>query len=141
LNLCDESIGIGSFAKGMSGTFKDDETEQFFQLIHMFQRSSLLHMGMIPDNEGKFIFNLGEAKAGIDMLRVLQNKSKGNITDQEERMLRGIVSELQLQFLKAPNRRREMEDATAQSETVRETFAQPQSGPVEDLSTPSDSEE
>ena len=65
---------------GMSGTFKDDETEQFFQLIHMFQRSSLLHMGMIPDNEGKFIFNLGEAKAGIDMLRVLQNKSKGNIT-------------------------------------------------------------
>ena len=126
---------------GMSGTFNDDETEQFFQLIHMFQRSSLLHMGMIPDNEGKFIFNLGEAKAGIDMLRVLQNKSKGNITDQEERMLRGIVSELQLQFLKAPNRRREMEDATAQSETVRETFAQPQSGPVEDLSTPSDSEE
>jgi hypothetical protein len=125
----------------MSGTFKDDETEQFFQLIHMFQRSSLLHMGMIPDNEGKFIFNLGEAKAGIDMLRVLQNKSKGNITDQEDRMLRGIVSELQLQFLKAPNRRREMEDAAAQSETVRETFAQPQSGPVEDLSTPSDSEE
>ena len=48
---------------------------------------------MIPDNEGNFIFNLGEAKAGIDMLRVLQNKSKGNITDQEERMLRGIVSE------------------------------------------------
>jgi len=125
----------------MSGTFKDDETEQFFQLIHMFQRSSLLHMGMIPDNEGNFIFNLGEAKAGIDMLRVLQNKSKGNITDQEERMLRGIVSELQLQFLKAPNRRREMEDANAQSETVRETFAHPQSGPVEDLSPSSDSEE
>ena len=73
----DEAIGVGHFADGMSGTFKDDETEQFFQLIHMFQRSSLLHMGMIPDNEGNFIFNLGEAKAGIDMLRVLQNKSKG----------------------------------------------------------------
>lgn len=96
---------------------------------------------MIPDNEGHFIFNLGEAKAGIDMLRVLQNKSKGNITDQEERMLRGIVSELQLQFLKAPSRRREMEDAAAQSETVRETFEDPQSGPVEDLSNSSDSEE
>ena len=61
----DEAIGVGHFADGMSGTFKDDETEQFFQLIHMFQRSSLLHMGMIPDNEGNFIFNLGEAKAGI----------------------------------------------------------------------------
>jgi hypothetical protein len=125
----------------MSGTFKDEDTEQFFQLVHMFQRSSLLHMGMIPDNEGNIIFNLGEAKAGIDMLRVLQNKTKGNITDQEERMLRGIVSELQLQFLKAPDRRRAMEDTLAQSETVRETFANPQSGPVEDLSSPEDTDE
>ena len=125
----------------MSGTFKDEETEQFFQLVHMFQRSALLHMGLLPDNEGKVIFNLAEAKAGIDLLRMLQNKTKGNITDQEQRMLRGVVSELQLQFLKAPNRKREMEDSAAQSETVRETFANPQSGPVEDLSSSKDSEE
>ena len=125
----------------MSGTFKDEETEQFFQLVHMFQRSALLHMGLLPDNEGKVFFNLAEAKAGIDLLRMVQNKTKGNITDQEQRMLRGVVSELQLQFLKAPNRKREMEDSAAQSETVRETFANPQSGPVEDLSSPQDSEE
>jgi hypothetical protein len=98
-------------------------------------------MGMLPDNEGNLLYNLAEAKAGIDMLQVLQNKTKGNITEQEERMFRGIVSELQLQFLKAPNRRRVMEDTLAESETVRETFANPQSGPVEDLSTPKDGEE
>ncbi len=125
----------------MSATFKDEETEQLFQLVHMFQRSALLHMGMIPDNEVNHIFNLAEAKAGIDMLQVLQNKTKGNITDQEERMFRGVVSELQLQFLKAPKRNREMEDAAAQSETVRETFTNPQSGPVEDLSASKDDEE
>lgn len=132
---------MGPIEQGMSGTFKDEETEQFFQLVHMFQRSALLHMGLLPDNEGKVFFNLAEAKAGIDLLRMLQNKTKGNITDQEQRMLRGVVSELQLQFLKAPNRKREMEDSAAQSETVRETFANPQSGPVEDLSSPQDSEE
>jgi len=132
---------LGPIEQGMSGTFKDEETEQFFQLVHMFQRSALLHMGLLPDNEGKVFFNLAEAKAGIDLLRMLQNKTKGNITDQEQRMLRGVVSELQLQFLKAPNRKREMEDSAAQSETVRETFANPQSGPVEDLSSPQDSEE
>ena len=132
---------MGRVDQGMSGTFKDEETEQFFQLVHMFQRSALLHMGLLPDNEGKVFFNLAEAKAGIDLLRMLQNKTKGNITDQEQRMLRGVVSELQLQFLKAPNRKREMEDSAAQSETVRETFANPQSGPVEDLSSSKDSEE
>ena len=125
----------------MSETFKDEETEQLFQLVHMFQRSALLHMGMLPDNEGNLLYNLAEAKAGIDMLQVLQNKTKGNITEQEERMFRGIVSELQLQFFKAPNRRRVMEDTLAESETVRETFANPQSGPVEDLSTSKDGEE
>lgn len=125
----------------MAGTFKDEETEQFFQLIHMFQRSSLLHMGLLPDQEGNMMFNLGEAKAAIDLLRMLQSKTNGNLTDQEERMLKGIVSELQLQFLKAPTRRRQMESDSAQSETIREAFANPQSGPVEDLSSPEDSEE
>ena len=125
----------------MAGTFKDEETEQFFQLIHMFQRSSLLHMGLLPDQEGNMMFNLGEAKAAIDLLRMLQSKTKGNMTDQEERMLKGIVSELQLQFLKAPTRRRQAESDAAQSETIREAFANQQSGPVEDLSSPEDSEE
>lgn len=125
----------------MAGTFKDEETEQFFQLIHMFQRSSLLHMGLLPDQEGNMMFNLGEAKAGIDLLRMLQGKTKGNLTDHEERMLKGIVSELQLQFLKAPTRRRQAESDAAQSEIIRETFTNPQSGPVEDLTSPEDSEE
>jgi hypothetical protein len=125
----------------MAGTFKDEETEQFFQLIHMFQRSSMLHMGLLPDQEGNMMFNLGEAKAAIDLLRMLQGKTKGNLTDHEERMLKGIVSELQLQFLNVPTRRRQAESDAAQSEIIREAFTNPQSGPVEDLTSSSDSEE
>ncbi len=96
---------------------------------------------MLPDQEGTMMFNLGEAKAAIDLLRMLQGKTKGNLSDHEERMMKGIVSELQLQFLKAPARRREVESDAAQSETIREAFENPQSGPVEDLSTVEDSEE
>jgi len=125
----------------MAGTFKDEETEQFFQLIHMFQRSALLHLGLLPDQEGNMMFNLGEAKAAIDLLIMLQGKTKGNLSDKEERLLKGIVSELQLQFLKAPTRQREVESDAAQSETIREAFTNPQNGPVEDLSSTEDSEE
>ena len=125
----------------MAGTFKDEETEEFFQLIHMFQRSAMLHLGLLPDQEGNMMYNLGEAKAAIDLLRMLQGKTKGNLSDREERMLKGIVSELQLQFLKAPARRREAESDAAQSETIREAFTNPQNGPVEDLSSTEDSEE
>ena len=87
------------------------------------------------------MYNLGEAKAAIDLLRMLQGKTKGNLSDHEERLLKGIVSELQLQFLKAPSRRREMESDAAQSQTIREAFANPQSGPIEDLSNIQDGEE
>jgi len=125
----------------MAGTFKDEETEEFFQLIHMFQRSAMLHMGLLPDQEGNMMYNLGEAKAGIDLLRMLQGKTKGNLSDQEDRLLKGIVSELQLQFLKAPARHRDVESDAAQSETIREAFTNPQNGPIEDLSSSEDSEE
>jgi hypothetical protein len=125
----------------MAGTFKDEEAEEFFQLIHMFQRSAMLHMGLLPDQEGNMMYNLGEAKAGIDLLRMLQGKTKGNLSDQEDRLLKGIVSELQLQFLKAPARHRDAESDAAQSETIREAFTNPQNGPIEDLSSSEDSEE
>jgi hypothetical protein len=125
----------------MTGAFKDEESEKFFQIIHMFQRSALLQMGLLPDNNGEMMFHLGEAKAAIDILVVLQSKTTGNLTDRETRILKTIVSELQLQFLKAPSRQREAESDAAQSETIREAFNNPQTGPVEDLSSTQDDEE
>jgi len=43
------------------------------------------------------------------------------------------VSELRLQFVGAPERRRRLEEEEEQSETVRQTFASPRDGPKEDL--------
>jgi len=116
----------------MSEEFFDDEKSiHFFQLIYMLQRSSMMHMGLLPDSEGRVHFNLAETKAAIDTLTMLKEKTQGNLSDKESTMLNGIVSELQLQFVKAPTRQREYEDATAQSEAIRETFAEPREGPSE----------
>lgn len=125
----------------MSEIFSDEDTAKLFQLVHMFQRSALLHMGYIPDQNGNRYFDMAEAKEGIDLLRMLQNKTKGNLTDKETQLLRSVISELQLQFMKAPTLNRKAEDDQAQSETIRETFANPQSGPVEELSDPKEGEE
>jgi hypothetical protein len=88
-------------------------------------------MGMLPDSEGRVHFNLAETKAAIDTLSMIKEKTKGNLSNKESTMLNGIISELQLQFVKAPVRQREFEDATAQSEAIRETFAEPREGPSE----------
>ena len=102
----------------MTEIFSDEDTAKLFQLVHMFQRSALLHMGYIPDQSGNRYFDMAEAKEGIDLLRMLQNKTKGNLTDKETQLLRSVISELQLQFMKAPTLNRKAEDDQAQSETI-----------------------
>ena len=123
----------------MSEVFSDEDTTKLFQLVHMFQRSALLHMGYIPDQNGNKYYNLAEAKEAIDLLTLLQNKTKGNLIDRETQLLRSVISELQLQFTRAPTLHRQAKDEEGQSATIRETFANPQDGPVEELS--SDNEE
>lgn len=116
----------------MAGEFFDDESStELFQLIHMLQRSAMMHMGLLQDSEGRAHYNLGETKAAIDTLSMLKEKMKGNLTSKESTMLNGVISELQLQFIKAPARQRALEDQVAESEAVRETFTNPRKGPAE----------
>tara|TARA_B100000405_G_scaffold166513_1_gene116451 strand:+ start:1937 stop:2251 length:315 start_codon:yes stop_codon:yes gene_type:complete len=97
----------------------------------MLQRSAMMHMGLIQDSEGRVHYNLAETKAAIDTLSMLKTKMDGNLTSKESTMLNGIISELQLQFVKAPARQRALEDQVAESEAVRETFTNPQDAPSE----------
>ena len=117
----------------MSEIFSDDDSARLFQLIHMFQRSALVNMGLMPDIEGKIIYNLPESKEAIDLLCMLQKKTKGNITDIEQKMLNGIISEIQLQFISAPKRRKEHEEFLAESKMVEEAFSDPKHGPSETI--------
>ena len=121
--------------------FSSEEDERFFSLIYMFQRSALLHLGLLPDQNKQIHFNLGEAREAIEMIRMLQNKTKDSIGDKEAHLLRSIISELQLQFTQAPKRQKKVEEDQAQSEMIRETFASPQNAPAETISNSAQSEE
>jgi len=116
----------------MAQEFFDDEgSAHLFQLVHMLQSGAMMHMALIQDSEGRVHYNLGETKAAIDTLSMMKTKMDGNLTPKESTMLNGIISELQLQFVKAPSRQRALEDQVAESEAVRETFTNPQDSPSE----------
>ena len=125
----------------MADMFGDEDAARFFQMVQMLQRSTLLQMGYLPDQSGAFHYNMGEAREGIEVLRMFQRKTEGNLSDKETQMLRAVISELQMQFTQAPQRHRQRQEEETQSEVIRETFSQPQDGPVEDLSTPAEGEE
>lgn len=117
----------------MDTVFPDESTERLFQLIHMLQRTALLNLGHLPHPEGGFRFNLPEAKEAIDLIGALQTTTRGNLDAKSQALLDGLLSELRLQFVKAPGRKRQIEEEEQDAETVKQTFASPRDGPSEAL--------
>ena len=111
--------------------FSDESSAKLFQLIHMLQRSALVHSGYIPDQLGDFNYNYGEAKAAIDLLVMLEEKTRGNLNDMEIKLLKGIISEIQMQYVKAPAEKRARDNAIEQSDITKSSFIEPKEGPSE----------
>ncbi|GJM18029.1 MAG: hypothetical protein DHS20C14_02420 [Phycisphaeraceae bacterium] len=71
----------------------------FDDLIKMLATQALMYLGAFPDPQtGKAMIALDLAKLHIDMLGLMQDKTKGNLSDDEKSMLDGTVHELRLQF-------------------------------------------
>ena len=64
----------------MTEIFSDEDTAKLFQLVHMLQRSAMMHMGLLQDSEGRVHYNLSETKAAIDTLSMLKIKMDGNLS-------------------------------------------------------------
>ncbi len=117
----------------MDEILQSEESQRFFSLISMLQRSAMMHLGMLPDEEGMIHFNLGEAKAAIAMLDTLNSRTKGNLEEVEETLLRGLISELKMHFVRAPERQKEIEAEMERQEKLKETFTSPETAPSDTL--------
>tara|TARA_X000001036_G_scaffold152234_1_gene144593 strand:- start:11 stop:385 length:375 start_codon:yes stop_codon:yes gene_type:complete len=117
----------------MDEVLQSEESQRFFSLISMLQRSAMMHIGMMPDEEGMIHFNLAEAKAAIDLLDTLQTRTKGNLEGVEETILKGLISELKMHFVRAPERQKDIELEMKRQEELKETFTSPQTAPSDTL--------
>ncbi len=76
------------------------DTALFLNLIQSLAESAMFHLGKLVNRAtGKAQVNLEAAAATIDMLAMLENKTKGNLSPEETRFLRNILSTLQLNFV------------------------------------------
>ena len=73
----------------------------FATLITELAMQASLFMGEIPDPESKEpIEDFNRAKFLIDELGILQEKTAGNLTPDEERALKNILLELRMRYVK-----------------------------------------
>ena len=72
----------------------------FQTLVSGMVTQALLYMGAIPDPQtGQGMIHLDLARHYIDLLGVLEGKTKGNLTEEESKLMTQALHELRLNFL------------------------------------------
>jgi hypothetical protein len=71
----------------------------FEQLVQSVYMTTIMQLGgTTPEDQQPQVDLLG-AKQSIDMLTMLYGKAKGNLSDQEDRLLQGALFDARLAFL------------------------------------------
>jgi len=83
----------------------DGEQAEAFQIdfstfVMSLTSSAFYHLGDMPDpTTGKKEVNLPAVQQTIDMLIMLREKTKGNLTDDEKKLLEQLIYELQVKYV------------------------------------------
>ena len=73
----------------------------FTNFVLSLSTSALFHFGDFPDPEGgKAQKNLPAAKQTIDILDMLNEKTKGNLNENENSLIQGVLYELKMRYVK-----------------------------------------
>jgi hypothetical protein len=72
----------------------------FGDLVHSLAYQAAMFMGLVRDPLGpQYPTDLRAAKQSIDMLRMLKDKTRGNLTPDEATTLERILTDLQMQYV------------------------------------------
>jgi Domain of unknown function (DUF1844) len=96
--------GIPTFGTAPAAPSKSEEDMPmtFEALIFSLSTSALLQLGLAPHPEtGKPEKDLPGAKQTIDILEMLQQKTRGNLTADEGQMLEECLYDLKMTYVKA----------------------------------------
>ena len=80
---------------------QDQQNELLFmQLVMMFQGMALQNLGKVMNPMTNQIErNLEQAKNMIDILGMLDEKTKGNLNDDEQRLMEHVLFELRMNYV------------------------------------------
>jgi len=89
-------------AKGSAVEDEAFPTIDFTTFIASLSHSALMHLGDAPPLDGQAAeTNFPLARQTIDLLGVLEEKTKGNLTGDEERLLTHVLFDLRMRFVEA----------------------------------------
>jgi len=78
---------------------QDLPTLDFSTFVLSIIGTAYVHLGDAPNPEGGSERNLPLARQDIDLLGLLQEKTKGNLTGEEERLLDSALYDLRMRYV------------------------------------------
>jgi Domain of unknown function (DUF1844) len=72
----------------------------FVAVLFTYVHTALIYLGEVKDPEGKESENLEGAHQMIDILQLMQQKTKGNLTKPEEQYLESALYDLRMRYMK-----------------------------------------
>ncbi|MEA3296444.1 MAG: DUF1844 domain-containing protein [candidate division Zixibacteria bacterium] len=77
-----------------------DADAMFFQLVLSLQAGAMTQMGKVASQlTGEIERNMDMARNSIELLAMLEKKTKGNLTDDEQKVLNGVLYELRMNYM------------------------------------------
>ena len=93
-------------AEVQTNTQSGELSQRFIEFVMMHAQNAALFLGQIPNPQtGEGEVNLELAKMFIDQLAMIQEKTRGNLTNEEATVLRNAISNLQMAFVEVGRRR------------------------------------
>ena len=79
-----------------------DDDISFDQFLLSLATAAMMHLGTVDHPEvGAKKIDLVQAKQTIDILGLIRDKTKGNLSSGEQQLLDGMLAELRMRFLQA----------------------------------------
>jgi Domain of unknown function (DUF1844) len=119
-------------------TLSGELTQRFIEFVVMHAQNAALFLGQIPNPKtGQGEVNLDLARMFIDQLAMIQEKTRGNLTSEEAKVLSNALSNLQMAYVEVA---RETPKSAAQPQ-AQETApppaaAEPAAAPKQEPSAP-----
>src|SRR5207248_8831250 len=87
-------------AEVQTSTNSGELAQRFIEFVMMQAQNAALFLGQIPNPQtGKGEVNLELARMFIDQLAMIQEKTRGNLSQEEATVLRNAISNLQMAFV------------------------------------------
>jgi len=89
---------------------KEKSSQLFYTIIYTFQMQTMVHLGKIANPAtNKVERELDSAAMSIDIIEMLEDKTKGNLSEEESKYIQTVLTDLRLNYASEKNKPEEPE--------------------------------